>query len=229
MSTAPHLDHGAIGNGRVIALISPDSGVEWLCLPRFDSPSLFAALLDRERGGVFRFLVAGEPMRGPQAYLANTNVLRTELVTPTGVLEIIDFAPRVTQGGGRASTPQEIVRIVRPISGAPRMTVDFSPAPDYGRVARRLIVTTHGVEVLDAGAPLHLYSNVAGDHICSRAEISVRHPLYFVLSYGNRTTVPTMSEVDYLLSETILGWRMWAKTCALPASRRGSCCARRCA
>ncbi len=213
----PHLDHGAIGNGRVIALVAPDTGVEWLCMPRFDSPSIFAALLDHERGGVFRFLVDGKPVRGAQAYLANTNVLRTELDTPTGRVEVIDFAPRVTSGGGRVSTPQEIVRIVRPLSGAPRITVDFSPAPDYGRVAKRLIVTTHGVEVLDAGAPLHLFTNVAGDHICRGAEISVRHPLYFVLSYGNRATVPTASEVDYLLSETVLGWRMWAKTCALPS------------
>ena len=52
----PPLDHGAVGNGRLIALVSPTSAIEWLCLPRFDSPSVFARLLDRERGGTFRIL-----------------------------------------------------------------------------------------------------------------------------------------------------------------------------
>ena len=74
------LDHGAIGNGRVIALVGPDTSIDWLCLPRFDSPSIFARLLDEERGGSFAF----EPMdliSSSMAYLRNTNVLRTE-VTP---------------------------------------------------------------------------------------------------------------------------------------------------
>ena len=57
---APRLDHGMIGNGNVIALIAPTGAMEWLCMPRFDSPSLFARLLDAERGGVFRFLWGGE-------------------------------------------------------------------------------------------------------------------------------------------------------------------------
>jgi GH15 family glucan-1,4-alpha-glucosidase len=70
------LDHGAIGNGRVLALVAPTISIEWLCLPRFDSPSVFAALLDRERGGQFRLLVGGEPVRGHAGYLPDTNVGR---------------------------------------------------------------------------------------------------------------------------------------------------------
>src|SRR5215468_7799978 len=89
------LHHGVIGNGRVLALVAPDSAIEWLCLPRFDSPSLFGSLLDRDRGGVFRFLVRGEPLVGRASYLPNTNVLRTEFETPEARWEVIDFAPRV--------------------------------------------------------------------------------------------------------------------------------------
>src|SRR3974390_232878 len=73
----PPLDHGAIGNGRVLALVSPTSAIEWLCLPRFASPSVFARLLDDARGGTFRFLSGEHEVRGNLRYLPNTNVLST--------------------------------------------------------------------------------------------------------------------------------------------------------
>jgi GH15 family glucan-1,4-alpha-glucosidase len=211
------LDHGVIGNGRVLALVAPDSGIEWLCLPRFDSPSLFAALLDEERGGVFRIQLNGQRVTGRSRYLANTNVLATELALGEDRIEIIDFAPRLLQAGGRVETPHELVRIVRPLAGSPRVSVEFSPRPDYGRAEARMIATLAGVEVIGAAAPVQLHSNMAGDQICERVEVTLRHPLYFVLSYGNRPGVPTLADVDFALEETVLGWRMWAKTCALPS------------
>ena len=73
----PPLDHGAVGNGRVLALVSPTSAIEWLCLPRFDSPSVFARLLDTERGGTFRLLYGDHEVRGHLRYIQNTNVLST--------------------------------------------------------------------------------------------------------------------------------------------------------
>src|SRR5690348_15434362 len=103
------LDHGVIGNGRVLALVAPDSGIEWLCLPRFDSPSLFGALVDAERGGVFRFLARdGSRLVGRSGYVANTNVLRTEFSDGESRWEVIDFAPRLAVGGGRIDAPHEL-------------------------------------------------------------------------------------------------------------------------
>ena len=211
------LDHGAIGNGRLLALVAPTTSIEWLCLPRFDSPSVFAALLDGERGGQFRFLVGGEPVRGRASYLPNTNVLRTEVATGDARFEVIDFAPRIPEGGGRFETPLDLVRVIRPLAGTPRVTIDFSPRPDYARAPGRLLATQHGVEVLDAGAPLHLYSNVPGDHICGKVEIAIRRPAYFQLTYGHRPSPPTEADILFLLEETVRGWRMWSKTCALPS------------
>jgi GH15 family glucan-1,4-alpha-glucosidase len=211
------LDHGAIGNGRLVALVAPTSAIEWLCLPRFDSPSVFAALLDQQRGGTFQFLSHGESLRGTARYLPNTNVLASEFTAGDARWEVIDFAPRIPQGGGRFDAPLEVIRMLVPLAGTPRVTVDFSPRPNYGREPGRLLATQHGVEVLDAGAPMHLYSNVPGDHICSKTEIPVRHPLYFVLTYGPRLAPPTEADVHHLLEETVRGWRMWSKTCALPS------------
>ncbi len=75
---APPLDHGVIGNGRVLALVSPTSAFDWLCLPRFDSPSIFARLLDAQKGGyVSHPRLRGEEVRGQLDYMVNTNVLRT--------------------------------------------------------------------------------------------------------------------------------------------------------
>src|SRR5215813_5674944 len=211
------LEHGAIGNGRLIALVSPTSAIEWLCLPRFDSPSVFAALLDSERGGTFQILGNGQSVRGRARYLENTNVLCTEFSVGEDRWEVIDFAPRIPQGGGRFETPLDLVRVVRPLAGTPRVTIDFSPRPDYARAHGRLLATQHGVEVLDAGAPMHLYTNVPGDHVCGKTEIAVRHPLYFMLTYGHRPSPPTEADIMLLLEETVRGWRMWSKTCALPS------------
>src|SRR5436190_13484139 len=87
------LHHGAIGNGRVIALIGPDTNIDWLCLPRFDSPSVFARLLDQERGGTWAFKPV-EDWHAVTSYVRNTNVLRTEIETSDGRCELFDFAPR---------------------------------------------------------------------------------------------------------------------------------------
>ena len=125
------LDHGAIGNGRVIALVGPDTSIDWLCLPRFDSPSIFARLLDEERGGSFAF----EPMdliSSSMAYVRNTNVLRTEVITTQGRYEVVDFAPRLPTGLS-VDAPPEIHRLVRPLEGTPRIRVRFDPRPDYAR------------------------------------------------------------------------------------------------
>src|SRR4026207_1090168 len=94
LEPVPPLDHAAIGNGRVIGLISPTGAMEWLCMPRFDSPSVFARLLDAAAGGVFRVLQNGEEVLGRVRYLPNTNVASTRFERDGTVWEVGDFAPR---------------------------------------------------------------------------------------------------------------------------------------
>ena len=208
------LDHGAIGNGRVIALVSPTSAIEWLCLPRFDSPSVFARLLDAD-GGTFRVLHEGREIRGELDYLPNTNVLRSRFEASGCVWEVIDFAPRIPDGLS-VRVPIEIIRIVRPVSGHPRLRIDFDPRPDYARGKAQVRGTTHGLEVVGP-EPLHLASNLPSPYILGRRDFVLTQPLYFVLTYGPRPTVPTMASVQHDLDLTVAGWRAWAKTCALPS------------
>jgi GH15 family glucan-1,4-alpha-glucosidase len=209
------LDHGAIGNGRVLALVGPDTSIDWLCLPRFDSPSIFARLLDEERGGAFAFEPL-DPVSTSMAYVRNTNVLRTEVVTAQGRCEIFDYAPRIPSGLS-VDAPAEIHRLVRPIDGAPRLRVCFRPRPDYGRQEPVIVPDAQGIEV--HGGPLRAYlrTNVPPPYFDCGQPVRVDRPLFFVLSSGRPTIYDSSAAVGHALEVTIKGWRTWARTTALPS------------
>lgn len=212
----PPLDHGVIGNGRVLALVSPSSAVEWLCAPRFDSPSVFGRILDAERGGTFRLLFGGVECKGAMSYVANTNVLRTVFTQGPDSWEVLDFAPR-TANGAQHLTPFQVIRVVRLLSGAPRLTVDFDPRPAYASVTPQFIERA-GVLAVEGGPPgLRLSSNLPIAYILSRREFTLRGDVHFVLSIGDELATRPEADVYALLQGTIDGWRTWSKTCALPA------------
>ena len=211
------LDHGAIGNGSVIALVGPDTSIDWLCLPRFDSPSVFARLLDTEKGGSFQ-LRPEHGTIGPMAYVRNTNILRTEIHTADGSCELLDFAPRIPAGLG-VNAPVEIHRLVRPLTGAPRLRAVFDPKPDYARAAVDLALTADGLEVLGGPQRLFLHSNVPATTIADGRPFRVDRPLYFVLSASRPSDVHDAPAVERAYELTRAGWTAWSKTCALPSFR----------
>jgi GH15 family glucan-1,4-alpha-glucosidase len=211
----PRLDHVAIGNGRVLALVAPTSAIEWLCLPRFDSPSVFARLLDRERGGTFRILARQSEIAGEGGYLVNTNVACFRFRSAEGSWEVIDFAPRVP-AGLEVDAPIEIVRLIRPLGGAPVLAVDFDPRPDYGAAPISMRQTSRGIEIGTSAQTLELATNLPIPYVLERREFVLSAPIFFVLSHDGRTKSPTLSSVSHDLECTIAGWRGWAKTCALP-------------
>src|ERR1051326_8499544 len=204
MPPVPPLDHAAIGNGRVLALVAPTSAIEWLCMPRFDSPSVFARILDSERGGTFRFLEQGAEVEGRMAYVPNTNVVSTVFETDSGAYEVFDFAPRIPEGLS-VHVPIEIARIVRPLRGAPSISVDFDPRPDYARAAVDLRQTGDGIEVHNAATPLHLYTNVPVPYVIGKRPFVLASTVWFVLAYGERQRPRTRAEVQHDLDVTIAG------------------------
>jgi GH15 family glucan-1,4-alpha-glucosidase len=212
----PKLDHAAVGNGRVLALVSPTSAIEWLCLPRFDSPSIFARILDREKGGTFRILFQDREIKGNLQYVRNTNVTTTVFEADEYSWEIVDFAPRIPTGL-TVEVPIQLVRIIRPIQGHPRLRIDFDPRPDYARITPDFIQSDHGVEIRGGNMPLELFTNLPVPYVLSKREFVLDRPIYLVLSSGGLKECPSFAEIQRQLDLTIEGWRIWAKTCALPA------------
>ncbi len=211
----PPLDHGAVGNGRLIALISPTSAIEWLCLPYFHSPSVFARLVDRENGGTFRILYNEHELRGVHSYVPNTNVLSTVFEADGCRWEVIDFAPRLPQGL-RYRAPFELARLIRPLAGQPHLRVDFDPRPDYARVRPELVQTASGLEVNGGPGRLVLSTNVPVPFVLARQAFVLNRPVFFLLTHGRRETRPGLASVQHELELTVGGWRAFARTCALP-------------
>src|SRR3954471_22496311 len=209
------LDHGAIGNGRVLALVSPSTHIDWLCMPRFDGPSIFARLLDVEKGGTFAILPAGGEFTTRMEYVTNTNVLRTDVTCADGRFEVFDYAPRIPAGLD-ADAPIEIHRLVVPREGAPRIRVLFDPKPDYARVQQPKIVPSNdGLEVGEGSGAIHLRTNVPLSYLSGGQALRLDEPRYFALSYGRPSAMESVASVQRAMHLTVAGWRAWAKSCAL--------------
>ncbi|MEV1073503.1 glycoside hydrolase family 15 protein [Micromonospora parva] len=134
-------NHGLIGDLQTAALISTDGTVDWFCAPRFDSPSVFGALLDRRNGGHFQLSPDGVDYTSKQLYLPGTPILITRFHTADGVGELLDFMP-VT--GAQATDEHRLIRLVRMVRGTMRFRVQCRPRLNYGRDPFELEVHPEG-------------------------------------------------------------------------------------
>jgi GH15 family glucan-1,4-alpha-glucosidase len=138
----PIADHGLIGDLQTAALVTTDGTVDWFCCPRFDSPSVFACLLDRDRGGHFRIAPEDQDYVARQLYLPDTAILITRFMTPGGVGEVIDFMP--VSDADRVTDHRRLIRAVRCVRGEIRFVLDCAPRFDYGRQPHELELTSEG-------------------------------------------------------------------------------------
>jgi GH15 family glucan-1,4-alpha-glucosidase len=141
-TTAAIADHGLIGNLRTAALVTTEGSIDWFCSPRFDSPSVFGALLDPDRGGHCSIRPVGTSYTTQQMYLPDTAILITRFLSEDGVGEVVDFMPPAP-GSGPAQ--HRLVRMVTCVRGTLTFDVTVAPRFDYGR-------REHQVRLTDAGA-----------------------------------------------------------------------------
>ncbi len=214
-------DHGLIGDLQTSALVATDGSIDWFCAPRFDSPSLFAALLDREDGGRFRVRPTIEVFTSKQLYLPDTAVLVTRFMTEAGVGEVVDFMP-VT--GTVATDRHRIVRMVRCMRGEMTFAIDLAPRFDYGREPHAAYLDEDGVVFSGAETSMtvHLVREPEDERL-ARTEVNDRGDLHaeLTLTAGQvrGLVVETglagparqhrVAEVEQLLDETTVFWERW--------------------
>ena len=207
-------DHGVIGDLQTAALVSTAGDIDWLCLPRFDSPSVFAALLDHERGGRFTVRCAGAT-RTKQMYLPDSNVLVTRFLGEHSVGEVVDFmVPRErTHGAGGAL---HLVRIVRAVRGRVEIDIRCEPAFDYGRTRTDVdVVEGAGAFFSSSVGQLVLRSTVP---LVSDGRAAVAHEVLaegetaaLELSRQGSTRPLDTVEVDAMLTATLGYWQHWIR------------------
>ncbi len=158
MAYQPIENYAVIGDLHTIALVGMDASIDFMCFPHIDSPSIFARLLDFEKGGYFQIKPLLDEYREKQLYLSDTNILLTRFLSPDGVAEISDFMPV------EISAPHhELVRRAKTVSGDVEYEMVFKPAFDYGRVGHRIIEEQGAVRFVseaEDGLELRLYCEV---------------------------------------------------------------------
>lgn len=173
--------HGIIGDLQTAALVDSEGTVDWFCCPRFDSPSVFASLLDADRGGFFRIRPADDGYVTRQLYLPNTAILITRFLTEAGVGEVIDFMP---VAGKTATERHELVRMVRVVRGSMRFVAEIQPRFDYGRAPHTIEIRENGA--VFASESLTLTMHRVGDAVVHGTE---RAGHVEVLEQGVRVTI----------------------------------------
>jgi GH15 family glucan-1,4-alpha-glucosidase len=210
-------DHGLIGDLQTAALVASDGTLDWYCCPRFDSPSVFASLLDADRGGCFRIAPDQNTFVSRQLYLPDSAILITRFMTPGGVGEVHDFMP-VT--GRQVTGRHQIVRVLRAARGTVRFTMDLQPRFDYGRGEHTIELTGNGAVFRSSTLDLTLHT-VRHDSLtlgqCDngvRATWTLREGDTAGVVLESRAVEPrqlAVAEVTELTSQTARFWQRWVR------------------
>jgi GH15 family glucan-1,4-alpha-glucosidase len=211
----PIANHGLIGDLQTAALVTTDGTVDWFCCPRFDSPSVFASLLDADRGGRFRIAAEGDDVVVRQLYFPDTAILITRFMTPDGVGEVIDFMP--VHDPHQASDRHRLVRLVRCVRGQIRFELECAPRFDYGRQPHELELTDEGAVFHTPTLRLTLHGGGAGalrrhgNDVHGAITVHAGETGGLILESAAdgppRTTSP--EELQGLFEETARFWRGW--------------------
>jgi GH15 family glucan-1,4-alpha-glucosidase len=206
-------DHGLIGDLQTAALVATDGTVDWFCCPRFDSPSIFASLLDDKRGGRFALAPVGPADATKQMYLPGTAILVTRHLSEAGIAEVLDFMPidRPTQ----ASSQRRLVRGVRGIRGEVEFEAFIEPRFDYGRrthevhVDGQLATFDSGPERLTVTALSQLERH--GNDLRSRFTVRAGELKGFVLEWDAKEAPEPLGDgrVVRMFADTARFWRDW--------------------
>ncbi len=206
-----NLDYGIVGNCTSAALISRFGTIEWLCLPDFDSSSIFAKILDDEKGGEFRIEVPSD-YKITQDYIKNTNILKTEYSNGKDAFAVLDFMPRYKEEG-TYFLPPDLIRFFKIISGNPIFFVKYDPRLLYGQDTTKTIITDEYIKsftVSEKYESIYLYSNFNSTKILQNQPIQMITDGFFLISYNQKILSLNLEIINLLYERTKLYWLDWA-------------------
>ncbi len=220
MGYQPIENYGLIGNMRTAALVGIDGSIDWLCLPHFDSPSIFAAILDDGKGGRFKIAPAENGVTHKQFYWPDSNILVTRFLSQEGVGQVIDFMPVGLRRGDPSAYP--LVRRVQVVRGNMTFQLDCQPAFNYARDIHSTSLSAEGAIFSSPSIHLALISSVplkpheTGVH----AEFTLQEgqTVAFILHQADIGCDPSSStfpdsEGEDLFQQTVEYWRRWLGQC----------------
>lgn len=206
-----NLNYGVIGNCRSAALVSDKGSIDWFCLPDFDSPSIFAKLLDNDKGGSFS-IVVDDNYEIRQKYLDWTNVLCTEYKSDQGTFEVIDFMPRYKLVEDDYFAPPEIYRYIKHISGTPTFKVEYCPMFNYARDKVSNVIIDNYIRTFSRVNPtdcIYLYSSLNFKDIMESREITISQHQFLLLSYNQKLIEIDIKRVYLEFQRTKVYWLNW--------------------
>ncbi len=219
-----------IGNGRTAAIIDALGSIVFCCLPAFDSGTVFASLLDEEKGGRFSIeMPDGKVFH--QAYEKGTNVLVTTFEGPDGSFEVIDFMPRYTSDGRVGAADDigpDIVRKIRVLRGHPQIRIGYDPRLEYACSSTTVSdkhcyikATTEWEEPHgNVYESMYLWTNLDHQKVINGEEITLLTDSFLFLSYHDKVQVPDLDLVDLMLQRTRAYWLLWSARTHLPKQYR---------
>ena len=222
MNYKPIDSYGVIGDMHSVALVGSDGSIDWCCLPHFDSPSIFASILDAKKGGYFRIFVTQDDGRTRQMYMPDTNVLMTRFLSEDGVAEVVDFMPVLESAGGlTAQKTHQLIRTARAVRHRACFRLECFPAFDYGREEHRITIEPAGARFESPTQSFFLLSpvplRISGTGVVADFELDPTASLTFAIRHQNGHTTGSILDEPFdseqLLTETVRFWRSWMRHC----------------
>jgi GH15 family glucan-1,4-alpha-glucosidase len=207
-----NLDYGIIGNCQSAALVSKNGSIDWFCLPRFDSPSTFGALLDEKKGGSWQIIVDGL-LSNYQHYDYNTCILITGFITIEGQFEVHDFMPRYNHESGDAYLPPDLIRYFKHISGTITFRVIFEPKLEYAAPNTHVEVKDNYIKAYTTDGEydsVYLYSDFPLEQIANSDWMTLTQDSFMLMSYNQKLLLQDIQKAYLKLQRTRLFWLNWA-------------------
>lgn len=213
-----NLSYGVIGNCRTVALIDKKASIVWSCFPRFDSPSVFAKLLDDEKGGSFEFISSGK-YQVRQQYFPHTNVLTTTFSNSRHIFVVVDFF-ECYMDNGKLVNDNRIYRLVRVVKGKPKVKVLFDPKMNYALADTKISIKDNAVRATENGDFFTLQSNIDLNKAMAGEEMTLDSNKFFILSYNEERIDLTPDDIEEKLSRTMQYWQKFVSHAVWPKNYR---------